>query len=130
MKNKVQTNRTAGQGLVEFAIILTALLLLILGTIDLGRGIFAYSVIQNAAREGARFGSLHPTNVGGIQTATRSLIKGIDASSVVVTHSFPDADTIRVNVTYTFRPVTPMLANLLGGAGVITLTSNAQMLIE
>lgn len=115
---------------MEFVIILTVLLLLILGTIDLGRGIFAYSVIQNAAREGARYGSIQPTDIGGIQAAARRLIKGVDASSIVVTHSFPDADTLAVTVTYTFRPVTPMLGTLLGGAGAITLTSTARMLIE
>jgi Flp pilus assembly protein TadG len=116
--------------LVEFAIILTVLLLLILGTIDLGRGIYAYSVIQNAAREGARYGIVHPTDVGGIQAASRRLTQGLDASAIVVTHAFPNADTLRVTVTYTFRPVTPMIGSLLGGAGAITLTSTAQMLLE
>jgi Flp pilus assembly protein TadG len=125
-----------GQSLVEFAIILTVILLLILGSIDLGRGIYAFSVIQNAAREGARYGSVNP-NQSGIIAAARRLAHGLDTSMMTVhppnfidIDSDSDYDLVQVNVTYTFSPVTPMLAQLLGGGSGITLTSSSQMVLE
>ncbi len=49
-----------GQSLVEFALILPALVLVIAGVFDLGRAFYASITITNAAREGARFGTLNP----------------------------------------------------------------------
>ena len=48
-------NKTRGQSLVEFALILPILLLLLLGIIEGGRIIWAYITVQNAAREAARY---------------------------------------------------------------------------
>src|SRR5437763_16907428 len=47
-----------GQSLVEFAIVLTVFMLVTVGLIDGLRVIFYYSQIQEAAREGARWGSV------------------------------------------------------------------------
>ena len=54
-----------GQGLVEFALILPLLLLLVLGTVDLGMGFKTYIALTNAAREGARYISIHSTDQAG-----------------------------------------------------------------
>jgi hypothetical protein len=48
-----------GQGLVEFALVLPIFLLVIFGIIDIGRVIWATDNITNAAREGARYASIH-----------------------------------------------------------------------
>jgi hypothetical protein len=48
-------DKTRGQSLVEFALILPILLLLILGIIEGARIIWAYITVQNAAREAARY---------------------------------------------------------------------------
>jgi Flp pilus assembly protein TadG len=45
-----------GQSLVELALTLPLLLVILFGTIDLGRLFFAYVTITNASREGARYG--------------------------------------------------------------------------
>ncbi len=42
-----------GQSLVEFAILLPVFLLIVVVIFDLGRAVYYYSVIFNAAREGA-----------------------------------------------------------------------------
>lgn len=52
MANKL---KNTGQGLVEFAILLPALLLLIMGALELGRMFQMYIVVTNAAREGAYY---------------------------------------------------------------------------
>lgn len=47
-----------GAVLIEFALVLPFLALLFIGIVDLGWAIRAHQVLQNAAREGARFSSL------------------------------------------------------------------------
>lgn len=48
-----------GQSLVEFALILPVVLLLIFGILDLGRGVYAYNTVANAARQGARVATVN-----------------------------------------------------------------------
>ncbi len=50
--------RFHGQTLVEFALVLPIFLLLVFAVIDGGRYIFLSSTLSNAAREGARLGSV------------------------------------------------------------------------
>ena len=56
--------------MVEFALILPIVVLLIAGLFDLGRAFFAVITISNAAREGARYGTLHPADTQGICDAS------------------------------------------------------------
>ncbi len=51
--------KSRGQAMVEFAIIAPILFLLILGTIEAGRFIFYYELVNNAAREGTRYAIVH-----------------------------------------------------------------------
>ena len=46
--------RGRGQALVEFALIAPLFILILLAVFDLGRGVFMYTSITNAAREAAR----------------------------------------------------------------------------
>jgi TadE-like protein len=46
--------RHGGQSMIEFALLAPVFFLLLLGTIDLGRGIYIYNTISDAAREGTR----------------------------------------------------------------------------
>jgi len=55
----VQTRRgphrdERGSSLVEFALVIPVIMLLIFGAVDLGRAVYAYNTIANAARDGAR----------------------------------------------------------------------------
>ena len=43
-----------GQALVEFALVIPIFLVLLVALFDLGRAVFAYNTLTNAAREGAR----------------------------------------------------------------------------
>lgn len=45
-----------GQSVVEFSIVSLVLMMLLLGVIDLGRGVLYRSMLTNAVREGARYG--------------------------------------------------------------------------
>jgi Flp pilus assembly protein TadG len=61
-----------GQSMVEFALILPLMVLIIAGIFDLGRAFFASITITNAAREGARYGTLNPDYYQGICDATKN----------------------------------------------------------
>jgi Flp pilus assembly protein TadG len=58
---KFQRNHR-GQSLVEFALLLPLLLVLIVSTIELGRLFFTKIVITNAAREGAYYLTMTPSD--------------------------------------------------------------------
>ena len=51
--------------MVELALILPVMLLLVLVIIDLGLGFRTYITLTNAAREGVRWVSIHPTDTNG-----------------------------------------------------------------
>jgi hypothetical protein len=53
-----ERRRTAGQALVEFALVIPFFLLLLFGIIDLGRLVYAANAVSNGAREAARAGSV------------------------------------------------------------------------
>jgi hypothetical protein len=74
-----------GQGLVEFALILTVLLLFIMGILDFGRALFIYTSLFNAAREGARWGAVHPWNPDGAINRALQYAALVDPNDVTVT---------------------------------------------
>jgi Flp pilus assembly protein TadG len=51
--------RQGGQALAEFALVVPVLMLIVIGTLDVGRAVFAYDSVANAAREAARFAIVH-----------------------------------------------------------------------
>lgn len=52
--------RYRAQSLIEFALLLPLLMFLVVGLFDIGRAVFYYSVLNTAAREGARFAVVQP----------------------------------------------------------------------
>ncbi len=48
-----------GQALVEFALVFPLLIFMLLGLVDLGRAVYAFSALSNAAREGARVAAVN-----------------------------------------------------------------------
>jgi len=72
--------RADGQALVEFALVLPILVLILMGIIEFGRIFFAYLVITEMAREGARYAAvgyieedvvLHLQDMAGILDSDR-----------------------------------------------------------
>ena len=89
--------RTKGQGIVEFAIVLPILLLIVFGLIELGRLLFFYTVVNNASREGARYGiavgevgggSLRYFDCTGIRDAGLSIgrFAGMQSSDILISY--------------------------------------------
>ncbi len=125
-----QQRRERGSNLIEFALIAPVLLLIILGILDFGRAIYAYSVVANAAREGARYGIIHhdPSDIYDIQCRARDTAVALNPEQLTVFVILPteEQSTVQVEVTYLFRLITPLVAEAVGGSSV-TLRSTATM---
>ena len=129
MRKDIKNN---GQSLAELAISLPLLLLVVMGIFDLGRGIFYYSTIHNAAREGARYGAVDHCDTAGIQSVVEthaySLLEGLTVDDTIM---YFDAkpERIVVTVTYTFEAITPLIGRFFDD-GSIELVSQSRQLIE
>ena len=122
-----QRNRMRGQSLVEFALIVGVLSLIFLGLFDLGRVYNGYIVITNCAREGARYGSMHPDDPAGIRNRA---IREADNSGIVLTADDVGIDTtggsgdpIAVTVEYDFL----LLSAWAVGRDTLRLRSRVEM---
>jgi hypothetical protein len=62
MKRRITRQRSRGQALTEFSLVLPILLILFLGIIEFGRFVLAYQVLNNAVREGSRYAVVHGSN--------------------------------------------------------------------
>ena len=85
---EAKKRRELGQGLVEFALVLPALLLTLMGIADFGRLFAVYSNLFNAAREGTRYGVVSPRDVGGIFATVREHVTMVDPSDVNIAVRF------------------------------------------
>ena len=54
--------RGHGQGLVEFAIVLPVIMLIVMGLMDLGRGIYTYNTLSQSSRQAARTAIVNQTD--------------------------------------------------------------------
>lgn len=73
--------------MVEFALLLPVLLFLAFGIFEFGRAYYTYSAIANAANEGARYGTVYPTDTNGIKNRAIQRAVGIDLTAGNVTVS-------------------------------------------
>ena len=120
-----------GQNLVEVALVLPIMVIMMLGIVEFGFLYFARGSVDNAAREGARYGSIHPTDTAGIANQVTQTVMGIDttpSNGFNVEVSYPDGDSqptsrIRVTVTYPLTTFWP-------GPGSTTYVTAATMRIE
>jgi Flp pilus assembly protein TadG len=131
-----------GAELVEFALVLPLLLIIIMGIIDFGLAFQRYEVITNAAREGARLGSLQASySVSDIQARVNQycvaaqLPGGCPSANVAVNQAVTipvGANTlpaVSVTVTYQhqFAFLGPILTLINGSLGSVNLRSVSTM---
>lgn len=132
--------RESGQALVEFSLAILIFVVMVVAIFDLGRGVYTFNGVSEAAREIARRTVVHPgIALGASQEAQeviaiqRGLVPGmadptfacVDVTGAASTHSpCRSGDYVWVTVTATYRPVA-----LLGLGGPITLSSSSSMQI-
>lgn len=144
-RNRTQ-GRDAGQAMVEFALVIPVFLFLMTALFDLGRAVFAWNTLTNAAREGARTAIVNqdvPTIIARAKQSTA--IVELDDPSVTVgfwrTKDDGTADTTDpcnlvanqclavVSFEATYRPITPLIGNLIFASGV-TFTATSTLSVE
>ena len=136
------TKKERGQSLIEFVLVMPMVLMFCFMVFDVGRAVYYTSVLRNAAREGARYGSTQLTyDAPTILSAVQHHAYGLNSTKMVVTSQQVAIDinpdpkvtknitAIMVTVSYDFVPATPLVAGLLPG-DFLTLNSQATMRIE
>jgi Flp pilus assembly protein TadG len=135
-----------GQALVEFALVIPIFLLVLVAIFDLGRAVFAYNTLTNAAREGARTAIVNqykPTIVARAKQQTA--IVELNDPSVTVDFYQVQADGTPdtsaqcalvavgclavVSFEATYQPITPLIGNIIFKNGV-TMTARAVLSVE
>jgi Flp pilus assembly protein TadG len=112
-------SRRRGVSAVECAAVYPIAIMLLMGTIVMGVGIFDYQQLQFLAREGARYASVHgPTyasETGEPMASTSTVLSDVQALAVglegldctAVTYSATTLPcTVSVTLTYTWTPGT------------------------
>jgi Flp pilus assembly protein TadG len=59
LRQRLHGRGSSGQTLIEFALVLPVFLVMVFAVVDMGRVIWAYDNVSSAAREGARYASVH-----------------------------------------------------------------------
>jgi len=131
--------RSRGQGLVEFALVFPILMLLLIAVFDLGRLVFAYNDITNAARSGARVAIIDQT-AGVAQTATINQATSLGLKPADVTIDYLKSDlsspcsspkklgcVAHVKVAFAWSAITPIIGSIVGP---VTVTAESRMPIE
>jgi hypothetical protein len=134
MIGRHRRDRSRGQALVEFALAIPIVLLLMLGILDLGRAVFAYNSVANAARTGARVAIVNQ-EFSAVEAA--ALAEAVGLSSVIVEPleypyaapgECPDLDcVIRVEVSHDWTAATPIISQIVGP---ITMSSTSELPVE
>jgi Flp pilus assembly protein TadG len=115
--------------MVEFAFGLVILMILLAGAVDLGRALFTYMAIREAAQEGALYGSTNPTDTTGIGERVRNSSDALqnlyaDPSATMGVQVTPigpacTGNGLQVRVSYANFPLTtPFLGTLIGSQTV------------
>lgn len=124
-------NPQAGVALIETAFILPLLLVLCMGMLDFGRAFHMKSVLDQAAREGARIAVVTSPDPDLVTDKVNEVLasSGVAASSVQVTG--PDAaKMVTVTVTATFTFVTPGIFALVNGDYGNTIPMSGQTVMR
>jgi PKD repeat protein len=143
--------RSRGQSLAEFALILPVLLLLLLTAIDLGRLMYSQITITNAAKEGAlvasqggSFQNGQPCNSSnsvmcGVLTEAEGGFVEVDRTKVELSPAVCDKNAqypisgsppnVAVSVEAPFDVITPIIGDIIGANLVLKATAEAQCLV-
>jgi Flp pilus assembly protein TadG len=129
--------------MVEFALVLPIFLMLMMAVFDLGRMIYMYNGVAEAARELARVTSVHPGAAGALGSTTetaavlatqKALIPSlgdptftcVDIDGSSITDTCVAGMQVKVVINAPYAPVTPVLSMV----GTILLASSSTFSIQ
>lgn len=111
-----------GQSLVELAVSLTVIMLLLSGAVDFAIAYFSFTAMQDAAQEGALYGSINPTDEAGIisriRNASTNPVDLADEDLVDVVVTLPgdacEGNELQINVVYNYPISMPFIGAIIG----------------
>jgi Flp pilus assembly protein TadG len=111
------------------AIVTIFLFVLVAGIVDIGRALYAYIGVQEAAQEGAIFGSFDPNGdiIGRAIDAVEFPDLSAAGSSVAVT--CPGGDLVEVTVTHDVDLITPIVGQWFGPTISLSRTVTGQVFV-
>jgi hypothetical protein len=117
-----------GQSLLELSLMTVFLLILLAGVVDVGRALFTYIAIRDAAQEGALVGSIDPDNdcaviTNRVQESSDFPVDLSDTSIIAIDCRLPAnycvGEEVGVTVSYDDFPLTmPFMGTLVGSQTV------------
>jgi Flp pilus assembly protein TadG len=148
----MRSHRSAGQSLAEFALVLPIFLLIVMALFDLGRGVFIYNGLTNAAREAARLAIVNQDK-DLVAERAQAMAFGTEITTPPATlvnfyRAGPNSDDVEANppcdnsdathaiavgciavveAQATWQAVTPIIGNLIGP---IVLNARSELPIE
>jgi Flp pilus assembly protein TadG len=134
-------DRTRGQALVEFALVFPLFVLLLFGLVDLGRLAYINNAIAEAAREGARWGTVQGRSISAagrttIEEQTKALMAAVPNPTVTVTcedvrgvtkATCTTGDVLVVHVEATVAFLTPVIGQWVGAS---TVAATSKMIVN
>lgn len=108
-----------GQAVVEFSLVVSLLLLMLLGIFLFGQAMHAYLSLTYASREGARAAALGGSDAEVSQAVLEALPETVDHAAVTTVITPPREDRLRgtaitVRVSYPLTIDIPLLVKALG----------------
>ena len=128
-----QRSGEQGATLLESCLIITLFLFLLLGIVECGRALNAYTFLSNSSRQAVRFAIVRGADSGRAVDSTavtnyvKSIAPGMDPDAFTVTTTWtPDNEpgsAVRVNIEYDFQPVVPFIPP-------VTMSAASQMTVQ
>jgi Flp pilus assembly protein TadG len=128
--------RPSGQAMAEFAVVATVFFLLLFGIIEMGIVVFRYNSVSQAAREAARYATVHsPTSqnpatddqIRAVATGIAPFLSSGDFSTpfFVTDPNLPLQQDAKVSISYNYAQSIPFMSDV-----TLTFTTTSQMLVS
>jgi len=125
-----------GATMVEFALFFIIFLVLTVGLMELGRGVWTYVTLSHAARAAGRYAIVHggsnpiPNNGTTVEDVAKLNAIGLDNSSITVNVTYDtvnkQGNAVLVEVSYPFQFVT---GGLIVQQSTVSMSSTAKMIV-
>jgi Flp pilus assembly protein TadG len=133
-RNGISEDGSAGQAIVEFALVATVFFIFLFGIIEFSRLMLMYHHVGNVAREGSRYAIVHGSSevnatAADIENYVKS-ISPVDPNNLTVTTTWENPNHepqtwVKVQVNYDFKFMVPILYK-----SNIPLVGTSQMVIS
>jgi Flp pilus assembly protein TadG len=140
-RTQVRPRRQGGQAVAEFSLSIMVFLVIMMGVFDLGKAIYMYNGVAQAAREIARVTSVHPGTTLGNSAETTAVINTqkalipnlgnptfacVDIDGSTIATACISGNQVKVTIVAPYSPVTPFL----GLAGTWNMSSTSSVAIQ